>query len=174
MSPFPYSIWLMPCAEQCETLRQTINSLAVRFEVPPFAPHVTLCSGHCYTEKTDVLDALEGLAAKTVPVELAVEGVGWTDHWASFFFLRLSGANVLFKHAAALFEDAHPPSVGPHLSLLYGLNAAAVDRAALRQEMAGSLPSTIRFDRLALVRPATGRWEDVNSWKILNVTPMDG
>jgi hypothetical protein len=42
-----------------------------------------------------------------------------------------------------------------------------MDREALRGGLEGTLPERVRFDSLALVRPATGRWEDVGSWEFL-------
>lgn len=97
---------------------------------------------------------------------MKVVGIDWTDDWATFFFVRLTGADDLFSQAARFVEGAHSPEIGPHLSLLYSFGDQPIDREALRAEVAGSLPETIRFDALALVRPESGRWEDVASWKV--------
>lgn len=92
-------------------------------------------------------------------------GIDWTDHWATFFFLRLTGADDLFARAALLADGSHPPEIGPHLSLMYSFGNHIIERDALRAELEGILPDVIRFDSLALVRPATGRWEDVERWE---------
>ena len=166
MKPFVYSIWLMPCAEQQTELEQMIRELSVRYRAPLFIPHTTLCSGVWSKDEENLRDAFQRLAAQTAPVELDVCGIDWTDHWASFFFLRLGGAEDFFQRAVCGIEGAHLSAVGPHLSLLYGLDPMSIDRDALRQELAGWLPPRIRFDSLALVRPSTGRWEDVDQWEI--------
>lgn len=167
MKSLIYSIWLMPCAEQRAELDALIQELAERYTTPVFAPHTTLCSGTWTRAEQNLLNSFERFATQTVPVELSVQGIDWTDHWASFLFLRLAGDDALFERAASGIEGAHLSMVGPHLSLLYGLPPAGFDRAALRQELAGRLPQAIRFDSLALVRPLTGQWKDIESWEIV-------
>jgi putative hydrolase of the HAD superfamily len=160
-----YSIWLMPCVEQRAMLEETIRRLANRFDTPPFAPHATLCSGVWKKSQAELMDAV-GRLQSALSVELSSGGIDWTDHWSTFFFVRLTGAEDLFAFAAEQLNGSHPPSVGPHLSLLYSFGGQSIDRETLRSELAGSLPETIRFDSLAMVRPLTGRWEDVAGWQI--------
>lgn len=174
MKPLAYSIWLMPCAEQRTELEQIIRELSVRCRAPLFIPHTTLCSGIWSKSEEDLRDAFERLAAQTAPVELDVRGIDWTDHWNSFFFLRLRGAEDLFQRAASCIERSHLSEVGSHLSLLYRFNPEGLDREALRQELVGRLPPCIRFDSVALVRPLTGLWEDVDQWKILLSADLTG
>jgi hypothetical protein len=163
----------MPCAKDREELGRIIDSLAARFETPPFTPHATFCSG-VWRREASCLTALVARLAAELPITMGVEEVDWTDHWATFFFLRLSGAEDLFSRVSGLVEGSHPPPVGSHLSLLYGPGASCIDRASLRQELVDCLPATIRFDRLAMVRPATGRWADVKSWEICYNTSSNG
>ena len=174
MKPFAYSIWLMPCAEQRGEMAELIQALSGRYATPVFTPHTTLCSGAWNLDEQDLRNAFERLAVQTASVELAVRGIDWTDHWASFFFLRLAGGEALFERAASCIDGAHLPSVGPHLSLLYGLELADIDRDVLRAELAVRLPPRIRFDLLALVRPSTGRWEDVGNWETLCSARLGG
>lgn len=96
---------------------------------------------------------------------MKVDGIDWTDHWATFFFLRLACTDDLFSRAAERVEGSHPPEIGPHLSLMYSFGEKTIDRAALCAELEGRLPEVIRFDSLALVHPATDRWEDVERWE---------
>lgn len=167
MNPFRYSIWLMPCAEQREELQQTINGLSARFATPSFMPHVTLCSRVWNKSEAALFAAVEtvGRSLRESRLSLKEDGIGWTDHWATFFFLRLTGADDLFSQAAERVEGSHPPEIGPHLSLMYSFGDKQISRDALRAELEGSLPELIRFDSLVLVRPATGRWEDVERWE---------
>ena len=165
IKPITYSIWLMPCAEQRAELTELIQALSGRYATPAFIPHTTLCSGIWSLDEQDLRNTFERLAIQTAPVELTVRGIDWTDHWASFLFLRLAGGKELFERAVSCFDGAHLSSVGSHLSLLYRLNPAGIDRAALRQELTDRMPTHIRFSSLELVCPATGRWEDVVSWE---------
>lgn len=157
MSSFRYAFWLLPCAEDGEVLRTVIRSLAARCAAPEFSPHATLCSGVWKSGEAELVAAGSRLA-RPLPVVMQADGVGWTERWSTFFFMRLSGANDLFERAAV--EGAHVPAVGPHVSLLYGLGESAVERSAL--------PPEIRFDSLALVRPGSDRWDDVKHWRIVH------
>jgi hypothetical protein len=167
MDPFRYSIWLVPCAEQREALQRTINGLSARFGTPPFMPHATLCSGVWNKSEAELFAAVEkvGRSLRESRLSMKVDGIDWTDHWATFFFVRLTGADDLFSRAAERVEGSHPPEIGPHLSLMYSFGDKQIDRDALCAELEGSLPDVIRFDSLVLVRPATGRWEDVERWE---------
>ena len=164
MSGFPYSVWLVPRDEQREQLGQLIHELSKRFGLPKFAPHLTLCSGEWGGENAALRKAFRRLAVDIEPVELAVDGIDWTGHGSTFFFLRLRGAEHLFEPAAPRIDGSHPPAIGPHLSLLYGLGLTDIDRAALRQELIGRLPSGVRFESLALVHPADGDWKKFGEW----------
>jgi hypothetical protein len=163
MKPFAYAVWLMPCAAQRDALRQTIDSLAARFGTPPFVPHVTLCSGVWNGPEAELIRRVDRLSAG-LPIELSVEKIDWTDHWSTFFFLQLRCETDLFERAADSIKGSHGPDIGPHVSLLYGTDGTTIDRNALRAAL--DVPPVIAFDGLALVRPKTGRWQDVEAWKI--------
>ena len=167
MKPFSYAVWLVPCAEQCDELQQTIDSLAIRFDTPSFMPHTTLCSGFWKGSETELIEQINQLQPK-LPIELAANDIDWTDHWSTFFFLKLAGAEDLSKQAEKLIEDSHLPKVGPHLSLLYGTKNISMDRNAIRAAL--NVPPAITFDALTLARPQTGRWQDVKFWEILKTT----
>jgi hypothetical protein len=101
-------------------------------------------------------------------------GIDWADSWSTFFFLRLAGANDLFARTAELVGGAHPPEIGPHLSLMYSFGDKQIDREGLRAELSGVLPAAIDFDSLALVRPASGRWEEVKGWETVEIAGLSG
>jgi hypothetical protein len=165
MKSFPYAIWLMPCAEQRAELEMIIHELSARFGTSPFASHATLCSGVWKSGEAELLRAIEQ-QDRLVPVELAAGGLDWTDHWSTWFFFRLQNGGAICEQASILITGSHPPAAGPHLSLMYRFQTEGIDREALREELNNRLPRIIRFDELALVRPAAGGWEDVASWKI--------
>jgi hypothetical protein len=161
---FFYAIWLMPCAEQRGALERIVRSLSSRFRVPSFAPHATLCSGVWTQSEASLLETVERLPMHW-PVDLSIAGIDWVEAWFGFFFIRLRCESGLFIQAAECVEGAHPPGIGPHVSLLYGFGDQRIDREALRAEWIGSLPPILRFDALALVCPAANRWEDIAGWK---------
>lgn len=184
MNPFRYAIWLMPCAEQRDALLSVIDKLAARFGTPLFAPHATLRSGVWKKSEAELIEAVEKAGrsrrehrgqfstfaeASADEGELSLlmktNGIDWIDQWFGFFFVRLKGGGEFFAQATKMVEGSHPPEIGHHVSLLYSFGDKHIDREALRAELAGSLPEIIRFDSLALVRPTTGRWEDVSGWE---------
>ena len=162
-----YSIWLVPCEEQRGMLQDVIDRLAGKFGTPAFMPHATLCSGEWNRSEAELAEAVERLAAE-LPVELGVDGIDWTDRWLTFFFLRLCGADRFFEKAAAVVEGFHLPAVGPHLSLMYSFGDKDVDRNAERAAL--DVPPAVLFNRLALVSPGAGCWQDVPDWNILHMT----
>ncbi len=156
----------MPCAQLREKLKSVIGELSIRFGTPSFVPHVTLCSGIWKRDERELFETVEPLAAK-LPVELFVDGMDWANSWSTFFFLKLWRAQNLFKEASGMIEGAQAPAIGPHLSLMYRFKPLGIEREALSKELADCLPSMIRFDQLALVRPAVGCWDDIASWEIV-------
>jgi hypothetical protein len=116
-----------------------------------------------------LLDVVDRLANKLAPVEYQTAGIDWTDHWSTFFFLRLKANTECFSLPAG----SHRPEVGPHISLLYRFQPG-LERETLREELATQMPLTVRFDRLALVCPVTGRWKDVEGWKTLHSVGLFG
>lgn len=149
-------------------LEELIRQLAERFGTPLFAPHATLCSGVWKKSEAELIEAVEkvGRSLRESRQSMKGGGIGWTDCWSNFFFLQLRGADDLFARVAEQIEGSNAPAVGPHLSLLYSFGDRLIDREALRAKLAGRLPKIICFDSLALVRPSTGRWEDVDSWEV--------
>ncbi|QHI68825.1 hypothetical protein [Tichowtungia aerotolerans] len=166
MSGFAYAVWLVPCEEQREPLQQIIDSLAAEFKTPTFVPHATLCSGVWKNSESELIKQVRKLPVE-FPLELQSAGIDWTEHWSTYFVLRLGGKTDLFKKSAAQLPGSHAPKIGPHLSLLYGFNASRVDRNALRATL--NVPPAVCFNSLMLVRPETGRWEDVDFWEELGL-----
>ena len=170
LDSFAYSIWLVPSAEPRTELERLTCELAERFGMPSFTPHVTLCSGMWSGSELQLVNAVECLAAQAKRIEMAIDGMDWTDCWSTFFFLRLRDAEALFELAARCIEGSHLPTVGPHMSLLYGFELTDIHRDVLQRELAGRLPLSICFDSLALVLPEAGRWENVRGWKTVHTT----
>jgi hypothetical protein len=174
VNSFPYAVWLIPSGDLCGQLGATVGDLAVRFNAPPFGPHLTLCSGEWAAGLPALKTAMAGFCRGLAPVWLGVEGFGHTDDFFTFFFIRLSDDNSqrLFERAASAISGARSAKVGPHISLLYSdrspaINrATAIDRAELVQEITPILPAQISFDSAQLVMPARGDWRDVSSWEV--------
>ena len=174
MKPFPYAIWLMPRAEESLVLEKAICALSARFGTPSFASHATLCSGVWNMETSRLLDTVNRLTEILTSTEVQTTGVDWSDHWSTFFFLRLCDGSGLFPAEIFLPQGSHRPEMGPHISLMYCFDLVGLDRETLRTALAAQMLSTVRFDSLALVRPSTGRWEDVGSWEILHLVGLSG
>ena len=174
MNSFPYAVWLIPSGDLCGQLGATVGDLAVRFNAPPFGPHLTLCSGEWAAGLPALKTAMAGFCRGLAPVWLGVEGFGHTDDFFTFFFIRLIDNNSqrLFEQATSAINSSRPAKVGPHISLLYSdrspaINrATAIDRAELVQEITPILPAQISFDSAQLVMPARGDWRDVSSWEV--------
>lgn len=164
-----FALWLVPVEDQARLFTAIIRDLARRFGTTVFPPHVTLCSGNLIAlPEEDVIRRMEVLCADLRPVSLAVEGFGLTDDFFSFLFVTLveiDSASV-FERALRIFPEGHGPSVGPHLSLMYGDKGTPIDRARIRDVIQNQLPGCIRFDTLQMVMPRRADWHDIAGWDI--------
>jgi len=180
----PFALWLLPEPTSTDWLDHSIRELAERHAAHPFAPHLTLCSGHGSADGVDRRRAVESLARGWAPLELRVDGLAWGQDYFTFLVLRLHpprGVDLIGEALVAL-PDCHGPAVGLHLSLLYAdpapeVGGAAIDRAALGRELAPQLAQpgcgcSIRFDRLALVQPGPGGWRHGWPWRIDSTFPL--
>ena len=163
----PFALWLAPAEEPRRELRRIIERLAGRFGAPAFEPHATLCSGESPMPSDDPGRALDELGRAFGPISLAVEGIGWTDDYFQFFFIKLAddGPRGIFRRAGSRIAGTHSPVVGPHLSLVYA-DRESIDRAALERELAPRLPARIAFDAIRLVMPSKDGWRDISRWEI--------
>lgn len=164
----PFALWLVPVDDQARLFTAIIRDLARRFGTPDFPPHVTLCSGNFITVPEDVMRRMDGVCADLRPFSLAVNGIGLTDDFFHFLFVTLAeiDSSAVFERALRIFPEGHGPSVGPHLSLMYGDRGTPIDRARIRAEIQERLPDCIRFDTVQMVLPRRGDWYDVADWHI--------
>jgi len=109
-------------------------------------------------------------------VSLTVEGLGQSDDYFTFFYVKLADddSQQVFHRAESAISGARSPKIGPHISLIYSDPANDIDRAELRRELRASLPKQIVFESMQLVMPATGEWRDVRSWWVRHSRRLTG
>jgi 2'-5' RNA ligase len=120
-----YSLWIEPPVEVADKYLAIIDGLAIRYKAEFFDPHLTL-----YTpimgEETEVLEAVQRLAAELKPIEISLGALEFTDE---FYRALYASAKETPSYSDALksadrvlrkFTGADGPRiVSPHLSLLY-------------------------------------------------------
>ena len=187
----PFSLWLLPRAEDMPGWQALIDALAARFASPAFVPHVTLGVGTLAPERpmnTATRQALQNVASEVArqwhPLSLPVQAISTGTSRFQCVMIDLPGAPVQ-RLASAIAErfntgnegltsDSLQISLHTHLSLIY-----ATLPAPERQALAGSLTpvqATIGFDRIALVLPGPGRmhFDDPSEWLMLEPIPLAG
>jgi hypothetical protein len=182
----PFALWLLPAEPWANRLERTIADLARRHGTRAFLPHVTLCSAQGAKDAS----ALEALASRWRPQQLTVAGLHWGDDAFTWLYLRLlpSPGTDLIGEAQQAFANSHPPAIGLHLSLLYGIPApgapgVAINHPALAAELSskvvpqlelGDNHNGIPCDRLALVQPGAGGWAEGWPWRLAATHPLIG
>lgn len=172
MEMVPAAFWLLPCPDDALRLQAIIDRLATTHAGPPFEPHVTL-HVTALPAAADVDGALARVAERHAPLALAALATGHSENYFKALFVNLSGElqdgpgladlrRDLVSELTAAGAGMHPEAQAsdgyrfdPHVSLLYGeLTAATRAELASAQDLHGH---TLRFDRIAAVRPAAGR-----------------
>lgn len=169
-----YALWLIPADDDRQRLSDFVDELARRFNTPRFAPHATLCSGRWSADLRDLTKAMDDLSGQTSPVCCAVDGIGQTKGFFTFFYIKLiaDAPDNVFNLAIAAVEGARLPAVGPHVSLIYSDAVAEIDRSVLRNELADRLPARIVFDSMQLVMPAHDDWQAMDGWKVKHTAQL--
>ena len=162
----PIALWLEPAPDDARTLQVAIDSLAARYGVAPFAPHVTVLAAF-EAEPAALERSLAEVAAGTRPFALDVLGIGHTPAFFQTLFLDFGLAEPVLslrRQLAPLLGRKPEDAALPHLSLLYA-HLEEPERAALAEEIA--VPPRVRFDALSWVTPGPGRtdWLDVAGWQ---------
>ena len=182
----PAAFWLLPCAADTRRLQEIIDTLALAHGAPPFEPHVTLHVTACPADVDieGVLARLADqhaaltLAAlatdhseayyKALFVNLSCEledGPGLLalrrelvgqllDAWRAPAEPMKNGTPAPAGPRADAARELATYAFQPHVSLLYG-DLPGQSRAGLasHHDLHGR---TLRFDRIAAVRPAPG------------------
>jgi hypothetical protein len=194
----PAAFWLLPCPADADRLREIIHSLARAHGTPVFDPHVTLYVTECpaaadidgvlaRVAQTQPPLALAALATghsdayyKALFVEVSCElqdGPGLATLRGVLIGELVAAGNDAIPEeelrrqpppAAQSSASAAPASYPfhPHVSLLYGqLPARLRAELASLHDLHGH---TLRFDRIAAVRPAPGHHDlaKVSHWEV--------
>jgi len=112
--------------------------------------------------------AVDALCQELDPVSLTVEGLGQTNDYFTFLYVKLANDDPqqVFNRATSVFSGGCAPKIGPHVSLMYSERLTNIDRCALQEELRSSLPPRLLFTSIQLVMPATSNWRDVASWEV--------
>lgn len=166
-----FSVFLLPAAADAAWAEGLICELAGRYDVPSFAPHLTVCSGSYadVAELQPLMDALAAAAARLEPFDLTIRGIGTSaEYFRSLFIEFADSPELAGLHAVARGALAHQPAdeFRPHLSLLYAELSLAVKQQAARSVVLDR--QRLRFDELRIVvpDPAAG-WGDPLRWQSL-------
>ena len=174
VSSFPYALWLVPTDEHQRLLTEIVDSLAAKFGTPSFCPHATLCSGTWSSGLSDLKLATDALCRGLEDISLDVNGLGWTDDYFTFFYIKLSdNPHRVFNRASSSLDGAHASNVGPHISLMYSDRVVDIDRLTLSNEIRPALPLQVSFSSVQLVVPATGNWRDIERWEVRHTVTMN-
>lgn len=166
-----FSVFLLPTAADAAWAEGVIRELAGRYDLPSFAPHLTVCSGS-YTDVAELqplMDALAAAAARLAPFDLVINGIGTSaEYFRSLFIEFADSPELAGLHAAAWGALDRQPAdeFRPHLSLLYAELPLAEKQQAARTVILDR--QRLSFDELRIVvpDPAAG-WGDPRHWQSL-------
>ena len=168
----PAAFWLLPCAADAARLQAMIDALAAAHAAPVFEPHLTLHVAECPAQ-LDIETVLGTIAERHPPLALAALATGHSEAYYKALYLSVSGELQDGPALVALRRDlvgqlaaADAYDFQPHLSLLYGqFPAQRRTELAVDHDLHGH---TLRFDRIAAVRPVPGRRDlsRVSHWQV--------
>lgn len=156
--------WLLPEKGAAENLRRTIHELAMRFNAPVFAPHVTICS--LPENARPPTEIVSKIRLPTIALEVAE--VRQSDQFTKTLFVQFARSLALEELAASICRESgrtERPQVDPHLSLLYH---RLPEKARLDLHVELPLP-TIHCDGLCAMRcvSPTKTADDVRAWQLI-------
>jgi 2'-5' RNA ligase len=171
----PAAFWLLPCEADAARLQAMVHALATMHAAPTFEPHLTLHVVDC-PAATEIEHLLAGLAERHPVLALAALATGHSDAYYKTLYVDVSCELQDGPGLVALRRDlveelaATGQAAGydfhPHVSLLYG-QLPAPQRAdlAANHDLHGH---TLRFDRIAAVRPRPGHHDlsRVSHWEV--------
>ena len=190
-SGLPFSLWLLPRANEMADWQALIGRLAERFATPVFPPHVTLATGTRppggpmnSAALQNLRDAMTEVAGASPPLTLSAQAVSTGTCRFQCVMIDLPDGPV--QQLAGAIADRlgnrsdHPvtvslqPAIHTHLSLIYATLAASERRALA----AGLQPvhAQVCFDRIAMVLPGPGRtnFDYPSEWEMLDPIALTG
>lgn len=157
MDPLKYSIWLLPSSSEQDQFSQLIQSLAGKYDAPPFDPHCTLFSPvHDIESAKTIIDQLN-----FKPFEAKLNGLSHSDYiWKTIFFELESNPHLLLLNYLIDQAMVDSYSFEPHVSLIYKEMTKREREAVIH-----SLTSIrkINFDRIAIINTSVqvSEWSSV-------------
>ncbi|MGN6469477.1 MAG: 2'-5' RNA ligase family protein [Rhizobiaceae bacterium] len=166
MAPGVHSIWLMPAADDAESLARMVDDLAGRFGSPRFKPHLTLVED-MERSADDLAPLVERVAAGVAPFEAPIVEIGVSDLFFRSFYARFAAEGPLLELKRRAIDNILPGDIAefmPHISLAYGVAETLEKRSALAEAETLLLGQPVRFDRVCVV--ASGKELPIESWAI--------
>ena len=167
--------WLIPAEPARSYFGALIRDLALRFDAPVFAPHVTLYVTQAAKENPAAV--LQSALADSRPLRLSVEGLDGSDEFTKTLYIQFRQDAAVQKlseklRAASVSQPEY--ELNPHLSLIYQTMAPKAKR-----EIINSLHlafGEVDFDSVkAVLSPAKiESRQDVESWRIVATQPLTG
>ena len=166
-----YSVWLCPDDPPTESIRSTIDQLALRHASLPFEPHMTVCSG-LTDEQEEIESKLIDFAGISKP--LFLYGVKFSYrpmfYQSLFIELKLDGTLKRF-HKDALQALGQTPAKDfyPHMSLAY-IDPSEFEPTVEISRLNKHLLLKTRYNRLKLME-TSGYQKD---WKEVIEVELNG
>jgi 2'-5' RNA ligase len=166
MGSYAIAYWSMPAGAAHKFFERTIRELAMRFDAPPFEPHLTL-----FVAPEGSRAPWELLGEVPSPdFVLVAREIGWSERFTETLFVRFERNQRLLRLVEAIRKSSggsEQYQIDPHLSLIYKKLPAKTKRA-LAEEI--QLPfSEVRFEKIRAMRckSPTKTADEVREWKLL-------
>ena len=150
MAHTEYTLWLTPAEPLRSTLRSTIQQLAASLDAVEFEPHVTVSCGKSNDAEARVI--VDRIARQFGPIELAVDGLEYTDRYTKTLFVQFRESARLRRMAETTAASYALPSsytLNPHLSLIYKTLSEATQRTLCATIQVPEGP--YRFDAVRMI-----------------------
>jgi hypothetical protein len=104
---------------------------------------------------------------------MVVNGLGQGDSYFTFLFIKLKSQDgeAVFRRFSDAIHGTTAPAVGPHLSLMYSDASNEIQRTEIVQELP-MLPRSVAFEKVQIVMPQAGNWNDVDGWGVRHSAPL--
>jgi hypothetical protein len=170
------SVWLLPRRTEAKPFQRLIDVFSGMAEGPSFAAHLTLWTGAVPASRS-AARVLSRVACGEREIVLRLSEIAHSpERFRALFFPVHDGVRLvaLRRRLCRAFGPCEFAITPPHISLVYGGLSAAVREQMAAYARSRQAPSCLRFDRLALVGPASGDWNDVAKWRTIVEVRVSG
>jgi 2'-5' RNA ligase len=144
--------WLEPSEPDRAFYQAIIDRLAQKYDVPKFAPHVTLYVDR-YDPDRNIQALLEIVTNKITPITLEIENIQFSDLFTKTLFIQFRSDSMLHQLNESIRQQFSPPSgyvLNPHLSLIYSQTLSNNEKQQLASEIE-LRDRVMRFDLVSAI-----------------------